>query len=79
MVHYMTGSAIRRAFHYTVHDVPNPVKMATVTDVLSFLRIFTSNAAPAEKKTEFSEVLLSNMERLKDALGKKGRLSKIKK
>lgn len=71
------GLGKKRAFHYTVHDVSNPVKMATVTDVLSFLRILTSNAAPTQKKTEFDEVLLSKMERLKDALGKKGRLSTL--
>ncbi|XP_078383567.1 transport and Golgi organization protein 6 homolog [Oculina patagonica] len=55
--------------------------MATATEVLSFLRILTasaSNATPAEKKTDFDEVLLSNMERLKDTLGEKGRFLPLK-
>ena len=54
--------------------------MAAATEVLSFLRILTSNASnatPAEKRKEFDEVLLSNMERLKDALGKKGRFPQL--
>ena len=56
--------------------------MASATEVLSFLRILTSNASnatPAEKRTEFDEVLLSNMERLKGALGKKGRFQQLEK
>ena len=56
--------------------------MASATEVLSFLRTLTSNASnatPAEKKKEFDEVLLSNMERLKDALGKKGRFPQLEK
>ena len=56
--------------------------MASVTKVLSFLRILTSNASkatPAEKRKEFDEVLLSNMERLKDALGRKGRFPQLEK
>ena len=49
--------------------------MATTSEVFSFLRILTSNASnatPTEKKRDFDEVLLSNMERLKDAIGEKG-------
>ena len=56
--------------------------MASATEVLSFLRILTSNASntmPAEKRKEFDEVLLSNMERLKDALGKKGCFPQLEK
>ena len=56
--------------------------MASVTEVLSFLRILTSNASkatPAEKRKEFDEVLLSNVERLKDALGRKGRFPQLEK
>ena len=56
--------------------------MASATEVLSFLRILTSNATkatPAEKRKEFDEVLLSNMERLKDALGRKGRFPQLEK
>ena len=56
--------------------------MASVTEVLSFLRILTSNASkatPAEKGKEFDEVLLSNVERLKDALGRKGRFPQLEK
>ena len=56
--------------------------MASATEILSFLRILTSNASkatPAEKRKEFDEVLLSNMERLEDALGKKGRFPQLEK
>ena len=56
--------------------------MASVTEVLSFLRIFTSNASkatPAEKRKEFDEVLLSNMERFKDAFGRKGCFPQLEK
>ena len=56
--------------------------MASATEVLSFLRILTSNASkatPSVKRKEFDEVLLSNMERLKDALGKKGRFPQLEK
>ena len=56
--------------------------MATATEVLSFLRILTSNdskATPAEEREEFDEVLLSNMERLKDALCKRGRFPQLEK
>lgn len=54
--------------------------MATCSEVLSFLRILTSNssnATPVEKKKEFHEVLQSNMERLRDALKEKGRLEQL--
>ena len=56
--------------------------MASATEVLSFLRILTSNASkatPAEKRKEFDEVLLSNMKRLKDALGREGRFPQLEK
>lgn len=56
--------------------------MASASEVLSFLRILTSSASntmPAEKRKEFDEVLLTNMEGLKDALGKKGRFPQLEK
>lgn len=56
--------------------------MASANEVLSFLRILTSNsseATAAEKRKEFDEVLLSNMERLNDALSKKGRFPQLEK
>ena len=56
------------------------IKMATASEVLSFLRTLTSNssnATPVEKKAEFDEVLLSNMDRLKKALREKGKFPLI--
>ena len=55
-------------------------KMASPCEVLSFLRILTSNSSnttPTERKKEFDEVLVSNMKRLRDALDEKGRFVQL--
>ena len=55
-------------------------KMASPCEVLSFLRILTSNSSnttPTEREKEFDEVLLSNMKRLRDALEEKGRFVQL--
>ena len=55
--------------------------MASCSEVVSFLRTLTSNPSnttPAEKKREFDDVLLSNMERLRDAVGEESRFAQLK-
>ena len=54
--------------------------MAPCKEVLSFLQTLTSsssNTSPAEEKKEFDDVLLSNMERLREALGERGRFAQL--
>ena len=56
-------------------------KMASPCEVLSFLRILTSNSSntgPTERKKEFDEVLVSNMKRLRDAVKEKGSFVQLK-
>ena len=66
-------------FTLLIHHVPscNKFNMAGVGEVLSSLRILSSNSSSsnsAGKKQDFHELLLSNMDRLRDALAETGSL-----
>ena len=64
-----------------LHDRPTETfKMATVAEALSYLRTLTSNSPntpPAEKKKDFDELLIFNMQRLRENLCEKGTFPEI--